>query len=63
MTRSPKKGKPRLTLADLAPEQTIICFLCLMPQPAAGAKPFRAHMVCAGCVPRVGTSKPTNASK
>lgn len=55
--RSPKKGKPRLTLADLAPRQ-ITCFWCLKPKPADGAKPFRAHHVCADCVPKVGTSKP-----
>lgn len=55
MTRSPSKGrKPAMTLADLAPQQQIICFWCGEPKPAAGAKPFRAHMVCAGCVPLVG---------
>lgn len=61
--RSPKKGKPRLTLADLAPQQQITCFWCLKPKPAAGAKPFRAHHVCADCVPKVGASTTHDTTK
>lgn len=58
--RSPKKGRqPRLTLADLAPQQQITCFWCRQPKPAEGAKPFRAHHVCADCVPLVGKSTTT----
>lgn len=52
--RSPKKGKPRLTLTDLAPQQQITCFWCHKPKPITGAKPFHAHHVCADCVPKVG---------
>lgn len=47
--RSPKKGKARLTLADLQPQQQIICFWCQQPKPAQGSRPFRAHRVCAEC--------------
>jgi hypothetical protein len=62
--RSPSKGrKPAMTLADLAPQQQITCFWCRKPKPAAGAKPFRAHHVCADCVPLVGASKPAKTTK
>lgn len=54
MTRSPAKGRPpRLTLADLAPQQRITCMMCGKDKPAQGSRRFRAHDVCAECVQRL----------
>lgn len=45
--KSPTKGRPRLTFADLA---RIRCMVCDKDKPAEGSRPFRAHHVCADCV-------------
>ncbi|WP_416406555.1 hypothetical protein RCH27_08855 [Paracidovorax citrulli] len=45
--KSPAKGRPRLTFGDLA---EIRCMVCEKDKPAEGARPFRAHHVCADCV-------------
>ncbi len=45
--KSPAKGRPRLTFADLA---TVHCMVCDRDRPAAGAQKFHALYVCADCV-------------
>ncbi len=45
--KSPTKGRPRLTFADLA---QIHCDGCDKDKPAAGAKKFRALTICSECV-------------
>lgn len=40
-------------LADLRPNATIPCFLCLQSKPQAGAVKFHAHHVCAECAVKV----------
>lgn len=62
--RSPKKGRaPRLTLADLQPQQQITCFWCQQPKPAQGSRPFRAHRVCAECTQTLDAGTTENAQK
>lgn len=48
--KSPTKGHRRLTLADLG---TVRCMVCDKDKTAEGARPFRAHHVCADCVRQV----------
>jgi len=58
--KSPTKGRPaRLTFADLA---TVHCMVCDKDKPAEGARPFRAHHVCADCVRLVAQRAATRAS-
>ena len=45
--------KPKKTLADLSPGQTITCLRCEKEKPAAGATKFRAHHVCAECTQKL----------
>ena len=44
--KSPTKGRPRLTFADLA---RIRCMVCDKDKPAAGAQRFHALHVCGEC--------------
>lgn len=48
--KSPTKGRPRLTFADLA---EIHCDACDKDKPAAGSKKFRALIICAECVGKI----------
>ncbi|MFD2298361.1 hypothetical protein QRO11_12230 [Paracidovorax citrulli] len=57
--KSPTKGRPRLTFADLA---QIRCMVCDREKPAEGARPFRAHSVCADCVRQVNQRAAARAS-
>lgn len=57
--KSPTKGRPRLTFADLA---TVHCMVCDKEKPAAGAKQFHALMVCADCIPRITSAAAQRAS-
>ncbi|ABM32323.1 hypothetical protein QRO08_16030 [Paracidovorax citrulli] len=51
--KSPTKGRPRLTFADLADLAVVRCMVCYKDKPEEGARPFRAHSVCADCVRQV----------
>lgn len=44
--KSPAKGRPRLTFADLA---NVHCMVCDKDKPAAGAAQFHALHVCGEC--------------
>ena len=50
--KPPKRG-----MADIRPSAMIDCMLCGQPKPSAGAKPFRALMVCAECTLKLAKIK------
>ena len=49
-------------LADLRPNATVNCFLCLLPKPQAGAIKFHAYHVCAECAAKVRAKPERKAS-
>lgn len=50
-------------MADLKPSAMIDCMLCEKPKPSAGAKPFRALMVCAECTMALAKMKEGSVTK
>ena len=47
------QARQKQGLADLRPNATVMCFLCLLIKPQASAVKFHAHHVCAECADKV----------